>query len=84
MLNRMIGQNLCIEFIENHRYFYCRFLLDACFQPPGMGICRPEKSNYYFNIYTERCELSSFGDCLSNSNSFESLLECRISCETIK
>ena len=53
---------------------------DPCTLPKEVGVCRALKLRFHFNQNSGKCEAFMYGGCRGNSNNFESLLECHITC----
>lgn len=45
------------------------------------GICRGYITRYFYNNQSKQCERFKYGGCLGNQNNFESLEECKNTCE---
>ncbi|XP_032493463.1 tissue factor pathway inhibitor isoform X3 [Phocoena sinus] len=54
---------------------------DFCFLEEDAGICRGYITRYFYNNQSKQCERFKYGGCLGNLNNFESLEECKDSCE---
>lgn len=54
---------------------------DLCFLEEDPGICRGFLTRYFYNNQTRKCERFVYGGCLGNSNNFETLDECKKTCE---
>ncbi|XP_012788673.2 tissue factor pathway inhibitor [Sorex araneus] len=52
-----------------------------CFLEEDPGICRAFITRYFYNNQSKQCERFDYGGCLGNLNNFESLEECKNSCE---
>ncbi|KFO27952.1 Tissue factor pathway inhibitor [Fukomys damarensis] len=54
---------------------------DLCFLEDDVGICRAYITRYFYNNQTRQCEPFAYGGCLGNLNNFESLEECKSTCD---
>lgn len=54
---------------------------DFCFLEEDPGICRGFMNRYFYNNQSKQCEKFKYGGCLGNSNNFETLDECKNTCE---
>ncbi|XP_045415097.1 tissue factor pathway inhibitor [Lemur catta] len=54
---------------------------DFCFLEEDAGICRGYITRYFYNNQSKQCERFKYGGCLGNQNNFESLEECKNTCE---
>ncbi|XP_040083712.1 tissue factor pathway inhibitor [Oryx dammah] len=54
---------------------------DFCFLEEDVGICRGYITRYFYNKESKQCERFTYGGCLGNLNNFESLEECKNTCE---
>ncbi|XP_028618722.1 tissue factor pathway inhibitor isoform X2 [Grammomys surdaster] len=54
---------------------------DFCFLEEDPGICRGFMTRYFYNNQSKQCEKFKYGGCLGNSNNFETLDECKNTCE---
>lgn len=54
---------------------------DFCFLEEDPGICRGYITRYFYNNQSKQCERFKYGGCLGNLNNFESLEECKNTCE---
>ncbi|XDB47998.1 hypothetical protein AB1E18_001586 [Capra hircus] len=54
---------------------------DFCFLEEDVGICRGYITRYFYNEQSKQCERFTYGGCLGNLNNFESLEECKNTCE---
>lgn len=54
---------------------------DFCFLEEDPGICRGYITRYFYNNQSKQCESFKYGGCLGNLNNFESLEECKNTCE---
>ncbi|XP_058520690.1 tissue factor pathway inhibitor isoform X2 [Ochotona princeps] len=54
---------------------------DFCFLEEDPGICRGYITRYFYNNQSKQCERFKYGGCLGNLNNFESLEECKSTCE---
>ncbi|XP_073927347.1 tissue factor pathway inhibitor isoform X2 [Castor canadensis] len=54
---------------------------DFCFLEEEPGICRGYITRYFYNNQSKQCERFKYGGCLGNLNNFESLEECKNTCE---
>ncbi|XP_005889606.1 tissue factor pathway inhibitor isoform X1 [Bos mutus] len=54
---------------------------DYCFLEEDTGICRGYIIRYFYNNQSKQCERFTYGGCLGNLNNFESLEECKNTCE---
>uniref|UniRef100_M0QRX5 Kunitz-Dr4 n=1 Tax=Desmodus rotundus TaxID=9430 RepID=M0QRX5_DESRO len=45
------------------------------------GPCRGYITRYFYNNQSEKCDKFKYGGCLGNLNNFESLEECKNTCE---
>ncbi|KAB0362242.1 hypothetical protein FD754_006398, partial [Muntiacus muntjak] len=54
---------------------------DFCFLEEDAGICRGYITRYFYNNQSKQCERFKYGGCLGNLNNFESLEECKNTCE---
>ncbi|KAM4836238.1 tissue factor pathway inhibitor isoform 2-T2 [Thomomys bottae] len=52
-----------------------------CFLEEDPGICRGYITRYFYNNQSEQCERFKYGGCLGNRNNFETLEECKSTCE---
>ncbi|XP_048201077.1 tissue factor pathway inhibitor [Perognathus longimembris pacificus] len=52
-----------------------------CFLEEDPGICRGYITRYFYNNQTKLCERFKYGGCLGNRNNFETLEECKSTCE---
>ncbi|XP_016046532.1 tissue factor pathway inhibitor isoform X2 [Erinaceus europaeus] len=52
-----------------------------CFLEEDPGICRGYLTRYFYNSQSKKCERFKYGGCLGNRNNFESLKDCRNTCE---
>uniref|UniRef100_A0A8C9KBV7 Tissue factor pathway inhibitor n=1 Tax=Panthera tigris altaica TaxID=74533 RepID=A0A8C9KBV7_PANTA len=55
--------------------------LEFCFLDEDSGICRGYMTRYFYSNDTKQCERFKYGGCLGNQNNFESLEECKNTCE---
>ncbi|XP_046303361.1 tissue factor pathway inhibitor isoform X2 [Marmota monax] len=56
---------------------------DFCFLEEDAGICRGYITRYFYSNQSKQCERFKYGGCLGNPNNFESLEECRNTCEDV-
>ncbi|KAJ7332275.1 hypothetical protein JRQ81_014455 [Phrynocephalus forsythii] len=56
---------------------------EICHLPQDPGECLAYISRYYYNSKTHQCEYFIYGGCKGNENNFETLKECRHTCEGI-
>ncbi|XP_036780772.2 tissue factor pathway inhibitor isoform X2 [Manis pentadactyla] len=56
---------------------------DFCFLEEDAGICRGYITRYFYNNQSKQCERFKYGGCLGNLNNFESLEECKNTCEDV-
>ncbi|XP_012667659.1 tissue factor pathway inhibitor isoform X1 [Otolemur garnettii] len=54
---------------------------DFCFLEEDAGICRGYITRYFYNNQSKQCERFKYGGCLGNQNNFETLEECKNTCE---
>ncbi|XP_012581534.1 PREDICTED: tissue factor pathway inhibitor isoform X2 [Condylura cristata] len=54
---------------------------DFCYLEEDAGICRGYITRYFYNNQSKQCERFKYGGCLGNQNNFESLEECKNTCE---
>ncbi|XP_023595665.1 tissue factor pathway inhibitor isoform X2 [Trichechus manatus latirostris] len=54
---------------------------EFCFLEEDAGICRGYITRYFYNNQSKQCERFKYGGCLGNLNNFESLEECKNTCE---
>ncbi|XP_045052178.2 tissue factor pathway inhibitor [Desmodus rotundus] len=54
---------------------------DFCFLEEEVGICRAYFIRYFYNNQSKKCESFVYGGCLGNMNNFQSLEECKNTCE---
>ncbi|XP_058567764.1 tissue factor pathway inhibitor [Neofelis nebulosa] len=54
---------------------------EFCFLDEDSGICRGYMTRYFYSNDTKQCERFKYGGCLGNRNNFESLEECKNTCE---
>ncbi|XP_042639607.1 tissue factor pathway inhibitor [Orycteropus afer afer] len=54
---------------------------EFCFLEEDTGICRGYITRYFYNNQSKQCERFKYGGCLGNLNNFESLEECKNTCE---
>ncbi|XP_078307241.1 tissue factor pathway inhibitor isoform X2 [Panthera onca] len=54
---------------------------EFCFLDEDSGICRGYMTRYFYSNDTKQCERFKYGGCLGNQNNFESLEECKNTCE---
>ncbi|XP_023568112.1 tissue factor pathway inhibitor [Octodon degus] len=54
---------------------------DLCFLEEDVGICRAYITRYFYNNQSRQCEPFIYGGCLGNLNNFESLEECKSTCQ---
>lgn len=54
---------------------------DFCFLEEDPGICRGYITRYFYNNQSKQCERFKYGGCLGNMNNFETLEECKNTCE---
>ncbi|XP_003406008.1 tissue factor pathway inhibitor isoform X1 [Loxodonta africana] len=56
---------------------------EFCFLEEDPGICRGYITRYFYNNQSKQCEHFKYGGCLGNQNNFESLEECKNTCEDV-
>ncbi|XP_005373386.1 PREDICTED: tissue factor pathway inhibitor [Chinchilla lanigera] len=56
--------------------------LDLCFLEDDVGMCRAYITRYFYNNQSRQCEPFVYGGCLGNLNNFESLEECKNTCDS--
>ncbi|XP_066136197.1 tissue factor pathway inhibitor [Saccopteryx bilineata] len=54
---------------------------DFCFLAEEVGVCRGYITRYFYSNQSKQCESFKYGGCLGNLNNFESLEECKNTCE---
>ncbi|XP_077010507.1 tissue factor pathway inhibitor isoform X2 [Tamandua tetradactyla] len=54
---------------------------EFCFLQEDVGLCRGYITRYFYNNESKQCERFKYGGCLGNLNNFESLEECKSTCE---
>ncbi|XP_029789149.1 tissue factor pathway inhibitor [Suricata suricatta] len=54
---------------------------EFCFLDEDSGICRGYITRYFYSNNSKQCERFKYGGCLGNRNNFESLEECKNTCE---
>ncbi|XP_048069966.1 tissue factor pathway inhibitor isoform X4 [Ursus arctos] len=54
---------------------------DYCFLDEDSGLCRGYMTRYFYNNQSKKCEGFKYGGCLGNQNNFESLEQCKKTCE---
>ncbi|GFX46534.1 papilin [Trichonephila clavipes] len=52
-----------------------------CEQKKEVGPCKAAFPRYYYNKNTKKCEIFIYGGCKGNSNNFQTLEECEVTCE---
>ena len=52
-----------------------------CEQEKEPGVCMAAMRKFYYNKDTKKCEEFIYGGCGGNSNNFETLNECKSTCE---
>nr|XP_020469880.1 tissue factor pathway inhibitor 2-like [Monopterus albus] len=52
----------------------------ACLLQVDDGPCRAAIERYYYNTFTQKCEIFYYGGCKGNANNFNSYQECQKSC----
>ncbi|XP_036109235.1 tissue factor pathway inhibitor [Molossus molossus] len=52
-----------------------------CFLEEDVGICRGYFTRYFYNSQSKQCETFVYGGCFGNLNNFESLGECKATCD---
>ncbi|KIH67360.1 Kunitz/Bovine pancreatic trypsin inhibitor domain protein [Ancylostoma duodenale] len=53
---------------------------ERCEQEIDHGPCKGFEPRYFYNKHTGECELSYYGGCLGNDNSFKSKKQCERTC----
>ncbi|XP_049527435.1 BPTI/Kunitz domain-containing protein-like [Dermacentor silvarum] len=53
----------------------------TCSDPPEKGPCNESYTHYYFNTQNKTCQEFIYGGCEGNVNNYETIEECRVSCE---
>ncbi|XP_021558853.1 tissue factor pathway inhibitor [Neomonachus schauinslandi] len=56
---------------------------DYCFLGEDSGVCRGYITRYFYNNESKKCEDFKYGGCLGNQNNFESLDQCKQTCESL-
>ncbi|KAM8901348.1 tissue factor pathway inhibitor isoform 3-T3 [Lycaon pictus] len=54
---------------------------DYCHMNEDSGLCRGFVTRYYYNNVSSKCEGFKYGGCLGNLNNFETLEQCKNTCE---
>nr|XP_025869361.1 tissue factor pathway inhibitor isoform X2 [Vulpes vulpes] len=54
---------------------------DYCHMNEDSGLCRGFVTRYYYNNVSSKCEGFKYGGCLGNLNNFETLEQCKDTCE---
>ncbi|XP_075386034.1 tissue factor pathway inhibitor isoform X2 [Tenrec ecaudatus] len=75
------GNNNSFENVQECREKCIPGKPDFCFLEEDAGICRAFITRYFYNKESKKCERFTYGGCLGNMNNFESLEECKSSCE---
>ncbi|KAH7973024.1 hypothetical protein HPB52_020573 [Rhipicephalus sanguineus] len=52
----------------------------ACLLKPDRGLCRASITRYYYDNATRTCKEFTYGGCEGNSNNYETVEECKASC----
>uniref|UniRef100_A0A915C8V4 Papilin n=1 Tax=Parascaris univalens TaxID=6257 RepID=A0A915C8V4_PARUN len=52
-----------------------------CNLPKEVGMCRASIEQYYFDVRSGQCELFIYGGCGGNENRFETIEDCRRTCD---
>lgn len=55
---------------------------EICFLPAVTGRCRASFVRYFFNESSEECEQFIYGGCAGNLNRFETIDECKLTCQS--
>nr|KAF6498190.1 tissue factor pathway inhibitor [Rousettus aegyptiacus] len=75
------GNQNRFESLEECKEKCAREKPDFCFLEEDPGICRGYITRYFYNNQSRQCEHFKYGGCLGNLNNFESLDECKNTCE---
>ena len=59
----------------------CVVSSDVCMLPKAIGSCHSAIQRYFFNEATATCEGFLYSGCGGNANSFDTLEECKKSCD---
>jgi papilin len=81
-LNRFESKNSCemICRVDNNQ----EELSTSCSMQFDSGPCRGAFRRYFFNSFTNKCEMFWYGGCLGNKNNFMSENDCYAKCVAIK
>ncbi|XP_008571211.1 PREDICTED: tissue factor pathway inhibitor [Galeopterus variegatus] len=85
--NRFLSLEECKEkCTSDNPMMFTRITLEKekpafCFLEEDAGICRGYITRYFYNNQSKQCERFKYGGCLGNLNNFESLEECKNTCE---
>lgn len=52
----------------------------VCLQPPVVGPCKAHLETWYYNHYTDKCEIFYYGGCSGNENNFATKEACEAAC----
>lgn len=55
---------------------------DICKLQKVVGPCEALTSKYFYNTETRQCEEFKYGGCDGNANNFETIEECRVTCQS--
>lgn len=70
----------CAATLTRPRCGFLSLLPGACLLPADEGPCKAQKERYFYNTFTQKCEVFYYGGCQGNGNNFKSYLECQKSC----
>uniref|UniRef100_T1JGC4 Papilin n=1 Tax=Strigamia maritima TaxID=126957 RepID=T1JGC4_STRMM len=57
---------------------------EACLLPKEVGPCSGQYTRWFYNIVESQCKPFNYGGCQGNTNRFESLQQCQVSCNDTK
>nr|KAF6451277.1 tissue factor pathway inhibitor [Molossus molossus] len=75
------GNENQFESLEECKKICTREKPSFCFLEEDVGICRGYFTRYFYNSQSKQCETFVYGGCFGNLNNFESLGECKATCD---